>query len=312
MTSSPRVALATAAALGLAGALACSRASAPDAARTGATSTSPSADASTRAEVRRVVSISPATTEALFVVGAGDRVVGRSRYCDWPPEVAKLPVVGGIVDADFEAIVQLSPDLVIGGPGPASSALSDKLAPFGVPTWFPGIDSLADIDAMILGVGERTGHASDAHRVVDGPDGIRAHIAAVEQAVAADGPPRVLFVVDVGPVVATGPKDFIDEMIRGAGGVNALAVGASWQTLGFERIVDLDPDVVVDASSANGGAVGTRIRPDAPGWSQVRAVREGHVIALGDPRVLRPGPRVAEGLAVLARALHPRAAVPSW
>jgi iron complex transport system substrate-binding protein len=312
MTSRPRVALATAAALGLAGAPACSRASAPDAARTGTASTSASTDGATRAEVHRVVSISPATTEALFAVGAGERVVGRSRYCDWPPEVAKLPVVGGIVDADFEAIVQLSPDLVIGGPGPASSALSDKLAPFGVPTWFPSIDSLADIDAMILGVGERTGHASDAHEVVDGPGGIRARIAAVEDAVAAERAPRVLFVVDVGPVVATGPKDFIDEMIRGAGGVNALAVGASWQTLGFERVVDLDPDVVVDASSANGGAIATRIRPDAPGWSQVRAVREGHVVALGDPRVLRPGPRVAEGLAVLARALHPRAAVPSW
>jgi iron complex transport system substrate-binding protein len=245
----------------------------------------------------RVVSISPATTEALFAIGAGDHVVGRSRYCDWPPEATKLPVVGGILDADLEAIVQLSPDLLVGGPGPPSDALAQKLAPFKVPTWFPRVDSFADIEAMVLGAGDRTGHAEDARRVVDGPDGIRARVAAVEHAVAGEAAPRVLFVVDLSPVVAAGPGDFIDEMIRRAGGANALDVGGAWQNLGFERIVDLDPDVVVDASSANGealdassangGSGATRIQAKAAGWAEVRAVREGHVVTLNDARVLR-------------------------
>jgi iron complex transport system substrate-binding protein len=267
------------------------------------------------AAARRVVSISPATTEALFAVGAGDRVVGRSRFCDWPPAATRLPVVGGVIDADVEAIVQLSPDLLVGGPGPAATTLAGKLVPFGIATWFPNIDSLGAIDAMILGMGERTGHADDARRVVDGPDGLHARLASVERAVAGETAPRVLFVVDVAPVVATGPNDFIDDLIRRARAVNVLDAGASWQTLGFERIVELDPDVVVDASNANGEFADARlerIRSDVPGWTDVRAVREGRVIPIADPRVLRPGPRVAEGLAVLARALHPRALVPSW
>ena len=162
---------------------------------------------------------------------------------------------------------------------------------------------------MIVGVGERTGHAAEARQVVAGVD---ARTAAVERAVAGEPVPRVLMVLDVDPVVATGPKDFIDELLRRAGGANVLAVGASWQTLDFEQIAALDPDVILDASAMTGGGGVSRIHPDAPGWSHVRAAREGHVVAVDDPRVLRPGPRTAEGLATLARALHPHAPVPSW
>ena len=260
-------------------------------------------------EAHRVVSVSPAITETLFAVGAGGLVVGRSRFCDWPPEATKIPTVGGVIDADFEAIVQLAPDLVIGSPGPASTRLAEKLTPFGIPTWFPDIDSLASIDAMISGVGERTGHAAEARQVVASID---AHTTAVERSVASEATQRVLMVLDVDPVVATGPKDFADDMLRRAGAANVVTVGASWQTLDFEQIAALDPDVVLDASTIASGGGPSKIHPDSPGWAHVRAAREGHVLTLDDPRVLRPGPRVAEGLASLARALHPHASVPSW
>ena len=283
-----------AAAFALAALAACSRGHAP---------------APAAGEAHRIVSVSPATTEALYAVGAGDRLVGRSRFCDWPPEAAKVPVVGGVIDADLEAIVHLAPDLLVGSPGPASTKLSEQLAAFGIATWFPGIDSLAAVDAMVLGVGQRTGHGEEAKHVVEGID---VHAAAVEGAVAGEPVPRVLLVVDVAPVVATGPHDFLDEMVRRAGGANVLSTGGSWQTLDFEQIAGLDPDVVLDASDANGGGGNDRITPRSPGWADLRAVREGRVVTVSDTRVLRPGPRVAEGLAILARALHPGAPVPSW
>jgi iron complex transport system substrate-binding protein len=257
-------------------------------------------------EAHRIVSTSPGTTEALFAVGAGDRVVGRSRFCDYPPEASRVPAVGGVTDTDFEAVVQLGPDLVVGVPGLAALHMTEKLATFGIPTWFPNTDSLAEVDAMILGMGQRTGHADDARRVVDRIDAQRA---AVSRAVATERAPRVLLVVDLGPVVATGPKTFLDEVLRTAGGVNVLSAGVAWQTIDFEQIAELDPDVVVDASSVNVGGP-SRITADLRGWGDVRAVREGRVVAVTDPRVLRPGPRVSEGIAALARGLHPRAAVP--
>jgi|HubBroStandDraft_6_1064221.scaffolds.fasta_scaffold85147_3 iron complex transport system substrate-binding protein len=259
-------------------------------------------------DARRIVSVSPSTTEALFAIGDADRVVGRSRYCDWPPETAKIPVVGGFFDVDLEAVLELGPDLVVGASGPSSARLEEKLGARGIATFFPPSDSLAAIDAMILGLGQRTNRLADATQVVRDVD---ARVHAVERAVAGEPTPRVLLVLDVSPVVAAGPKSFVDELIARAGATNVLSAGGPWQAVDLEQIAELGPDVVVDASGGH-DAGASRITPRAPGWEGVKAVREGHVVALNDERALRPGPRVAEGLATLAREIHPDAAVPSW
>jgi iron complex transport system substrate-binding protein len=255
-------------------------------------------------EARRIVSLGPATTEALFAIGAGDRVVGRSRYCDFPPEAIRVPVVGGQA-ADVETILELRPDLVVGPSGQWSARLAEQLAARGIATWFPDeIGSLAGVDAMLLELGLRTGHAADARRLAADLDANESRIAG---AVAGASRPRVLMVVGLEPkVVAAGPDSFADELLRRAGAVNAVAEGGPWPALGFERVLELDPDVVVDLSVAESGGA-TRITPDSHPWAALRAVRQRHVVAVADERVLRPGPRVAEGLAVLARALHPDA-----
>jgi iron complex transport system substrate-binding protein len=254
----------------------------------------------------RVVSLAPSMCEALFAIGAGDRLVGRSRFCDYPVEAKALPMVGG-VEPDLEAILELRPDLVVGISGLSSPRLEDKLAARGIPTWFYGASSLAAIDALIVGLGERTGHGQDAKRLVDTID---SRERAVARSVAGEPRPRVLLAVQLGPpVVAAGPKSFADELIHEAGGDNVVTEGADWQAIGFERLVDLDPDVVLDAALVGKGEA-TGITPQAGGWNGIRAVRDGHVVPIRDERVLRAGPRIADGLAVLARALHPNAPVP--
>jgi iron complex transport system substrate-binding protein len=252
------------------------------------------------------VSLGPSTTETLFAIGAGDRVVARSRYCDWPPEAMKLPALGGI-EPDVETILQLQPDLVVGPSGGWSQRLAATLASRGIATWFPpDAASLADVDGFVLALGDRTGERAGAARVVER---IHATEHAVEQAALAETRPRALFVVDVAPVYAAGPRTFAGEMLKEAGATNVLPDDAGWTSIGFERIVELDPDVVVDASSGDAAAPST-IAPQSPGWSGVRAVREGHVVPMHDRRVLRPGPRIGEGLEVLAHALHPEARIP--
>lgn len=248
----------------------------------------------------RVISLAPATTEALFAIGAGPQVVGRSRYCDYPPEAVALPAVGGFLDADFEAILELAPDLVVGAPGPNSAALADKLARRGIATWFPAIDAMAAIEAMITGLGERTGHAAQAGLVVRALD---ENARKVEASLAREPAPRVLMVAGLSPIVAAGPGSFMDDLLRRARATNVVTAGPAWQTVEFEHLLELDPDVVLDGAGDEG-----RVQPSTPGWSELRAVRTGHVVAVSDPRVLRPGPRVAEGLALLAHALHPNVA----
>jgi iron complex transport system substrate-binding protein len=254
----------------------------------------------------RVVSLSPSTTETMYAIGAGALLVGRSRYCDYPPEVAKLPEVGGYVDPSFEAILGLRPDLVTGARGPAGPGITEKLGAKGIATFFPPAESFAQIDLMILGLGGLTDHVEQAKDVVAKID---AHANAIAGAVAAQPKARVMLVFGLQPIVAAGPKSFADEMLARAGGENVIADGPSYPTLEMERVLALDPDVILNAAIAEAHGA-EAITADAPGWKNVRAVKLGRVVALTDEAVLRPGPRVADGLAVIARALHPDAAIP--
>jgi iron complex transport system substrate-binding protein len=244
---------------------------------------------------RRVVSLSPSTTEALFAIGAGASVVGRSRYCDYPEEAKRLPVVGGWVDPNLEAILALAPDLVVGARGPSGAGFVQKLEARGVATYFPPTESFAEIDAMLRGLGARLGRDADAARVVGG---LHARVAEVEARVAGRPRPRVLLVFGTSPVVVAGPDTFVGEMLRRAGADNVVREGSGYPTLGLERVVALDPEVVVDAAWGEGRVA------DLPAWRDVRAVRERRVRVLTDESVLRPGPRVGDGLDALARAVH--------
>ena len=253
--------------------------------------------------IRRVVSIAPATTEALFAVGAGPLVVGRSQYCDFPPEVRALPSVGGVTDPSFEAILALAPDLVVGS-WLAPRAIVDRLGEKRIGTYFPHVESFAEIDAMIGGIAERVARPKEGAEVIAKMHADRERIA---RAVAGRPTPRVLFVVGASPIFVAGPGSFADEVLRAAGGINAMrATGAgvtAWPSIDIEQVIALDPDVVLDASaSPEHGAASL-----GPGWNAVRAFREGKIIPMKDEIVLRPGPRVAEGIAQVARAIHPGA-----
>jgi iron complex transport system substrate-binding protein len=249
----------------------------------------------------RVVSLSPSTTEALAAIGARDELVGRSRYCDWPPDVASVPVVGGFVDPNFEAIVALRPDLVTGARGPGGQDIAARLEGRGIATYFPETESLENVDAMILGLGDRTDHEETAKRVVAE---IRAREANIRARIEALPRPKTLLVFGLGPVTVAGPRSFPDEMLRVAGASNVVTEGGRYPTLGMERILALAPEVILDASMQESlGA--ERITRDSPGWRELAAVKDGHVVPVREEVILRPGPRVVDGIAALARALHP-------
>jgi iron complex transport system substrate-binding protein len=249
----------------------------------------------------RIVSLSPSTTETVAALGALDEIVGRSRYCDYPAEVLKLPDVGGYVDPNVEAIVALKPDLVVGARGPAGRRIDDTLRTRNIDTYFPPTESVADIFVMIRGMGARLGRSPNAERVVSG---IEAKLAEVVQQTSALPHPRVLLLFGIQPIVAAGPHGFGDEILSRAGARNAVTSGGPYPALDIEGVVGLDPDIIVDAAVAEEHGT-LRISSHTEGWSRARAVREGHVVALPDEVVLRPGPRVGEGVERLAKALHP-------
>jgi iron complex transport system substrate-binding protein len=253
---------------------------------------------------RRVVSLSPSTTEAVFAVGAGSALAGRSRHCDYPAEATRLPAVGGYADPSVEAILALSPALVVGARGPAGPALEQALRAHGVDTYFPETESIVQIEEMIREIGRRLGAEPGAASAIAR---IRGRRAAVEDAVRERPRPRVALLFDFSPIVAAGPGSFPDELIRLAGGDNVITRGGAYPTIGVEHLLALDPEVLLDgAADQQAPQAHERLRSlqDAPGWRELRAVREGRVRPLGSDAALRPGPRIGDGLVALARALH--------
>lgn len=251
--------------------------------------------------VERVVSMAASTTEGLFAIGAGPLVVGRSRYCDYPPEAKALPSVGGYVDPSLETVLGLRPDLVVGARGPLGPGFVRALEERGIETWFPETESLTAIDEMLLGLGARTGRTDQAKALVTR---LGARKGAIEAALAGTKRPRALLLFEKKPISAAGPGSFPDEMLRLAGATNALSDGARYANLSLEKVIALDPDVILDTE------MGNTVTPFDSTWNAVRAVHDGKVVRIADESVLRPGPRVLDGVAVLARAMHPGVAVP--
>jgi iron complex transport system substrate-binding protein len=249
----------------------------------------------------RVVSLSPSTTETMFAIGAGSQLVGRSRYCDYPKEAEKLPVVGGYSDPNLEAIVGLSPSLVIGARGPAGPGLEQNLRAHGIETFFPETESVATIVSMIAELGRRVGHEAEANTATRDIEDKQKRLATK----VADKPHvKVLFLFDVAPLVAAGPGSFPDEIVRLAGGENVITRGGAYPTIGLEHLLALAPDVLLD------GASDMRVTEpllkrleNAPGFRELAAVREGRVRPVGSD-ALRPGPRIGDGLVTVARAIH--------
>ncbi len=249
----------------------------------------------------RVVSLSPSTTEAVFAIGGGGLLVGRSRFCDYPPEAHALPAVGGFSDPNIEAVLALAPSLVVGAHGPAGPGLADTLKSHGIDTYFPETESFAQIREMLLGLGTRLGRDPGAAAVVAQINGRRDAVAAATKGIA---PPRAVMLFDVAPIVVAGPGGFPDELMRLAGAQNLITEGGAYPTIGLERLLALDPEVLLDGAMAGvDGPSPLAAKRDAGGWKTLRAFANGRVHAVSST-VLRPGPRIGDGLVELARTIH--------
>lgn len=246
----------------------------------------------------RVVSLAPSMTEALHAIEAGALLVGRTAHCDKPREVASLPSVGGYAEPDFERVLALSPTLVIGERGPAGPSFEARLRERGIPTYFPPTNSVAEIGAMLVGLGARVGRdaeAGQARRRLDEEVERMTAWARARPSVS------VVMVFDEKPLFVAGKGGFPDELLRLAGGRNLVEGGGPFPTIDLERMLALDPEVVIDATDAEAG---TSELVKLEGWGSLAAVRSGKVRKLASDAAMRPGPRLAEGLAAVARALH--------
>ncbi len=260
------------------------------------------------ARPERIVSLTPAVTETLFAIGAGDRVVAGTDFDDYPPEAVGLPDVATFAAVDVEAIVGLEPDLVIaGGNNFNDPAAIERLRGLDVPVlvvYPPDVESVfADIEL----VGRAAGSEDEAR---DLTASLRAELDRIAAATRDVEPPRVFYELDASTEIY-GPADdsFIAELIELAGGDPITTGSTTAFSIPLERLVEADPEVIV-LGDANYGVTAQAVA-DRPGWGGMTAVEEGAIRPVDDIVVTRPGPRIAQGLRELALAIHPELDLPA-
>jgi iron complex transport system substrate-binding protein len=247
----------------------------------------------------RIVSLAPNVTEIIFALGEDERLVGVTRYCDYPKAAAELPRVGGVVDTDFEAILALEPDLVVGVTSGADAKIAPKLDRAQLNYAFVRMDDLEETYAGIRQIGHWIDAPSRAGEVAKT---MRERIDGIAEGAPETGRPSVLLVYGRDPLVVAGPGTFGHQLIGLAGGQNAVAdANTAYPKLDIEKVIDLDPDRIIDASS------GARAGEDGfwEPYAALGAVQAGHVHLFRDDVALRPAPRLAEGLAKMQRAIDP-------
>lgn len=253
-------------------------------------------------EVKRIVSLAPSVTEILFALGVGERVVGVSSYCDYPPEAARIDRIGTFLAPNVELILAKRPDLVIGVPSPGNRSPVESLSELGLRVVIVDPERVDQIFSAIRGV------AGAVERESAGEDLVRSiseRMASVESRLAEAPRRRVLMVLQHVPLIAAGKGTYQDELIERAGGVNVGALsGDRWPHLTLEFVLAEAPEVIIDTTMDNEDGS----RAHAEFWNALPtlpAVRDGRIHQGRADYLLRPGPRVPESLETIARFIHP-------
>ncbi len=247
----------------------------------------------------RIVSLAPSVTEVLYMLDAGDRLVGVTSSCDWPEDARRKPKIGSLLHFNYEAILAARPDLVI-----ASTAGNDrdavfKLADFGIPVYVTAPRSVATIFDTVRRIGHVLGCPERADRLAAQASG---RLEEIRRRLAGLPPLRAFFITWFDPLLAPGKRTFETDVLRQA---NVLSISGDideyYPRYSLEQVLAQDPDVILTVRHEG------RPFPDLkrlPGWQRLRAVESGRVYILSEV-LQHPSPRFVEGVEELAKKLYP-------
>ena len=250
---------------------------------------------------QRIISLAPSVTEILFAVGLDSEVVGVTTFCDYPARAKLKPKIGSSTP-NLEAIMGLKPDLVVGNHNFIRPDALAKLEQLQVPVFLLSPNSVDDILAHISTVGRIVGHEKEARGVVhelrDRLSDLRRRMGSVKRV-------RVFYVVNSEPLISVGSGSFIHQMLELAGGENIVGrTSTAYPKVSLEEVLRRDPEVLLFPVGTSEGI------PEAEQqqwrkWTSLSAVSQNRLYQVKGEFVNRPGPRVIEGIEILAQLFHP-------
>ncbi|OGL42304.1 MAG: hypothetical protein A2161_21660 [Candidatus Schekmanbacteria bacterium RBG_13_48_7] len=257
-----------------------------------------------------IVSLAPSNTEILFDIGLGASITGRTRFCNYPPEVESIPIVGGFVDINVERIVALQPDLVLAIRGNPQKSITE-LRRLAIKVFALDPKDITDVVRTIKDIGNITGKKENAEILADNLARRIEVVSELVKTIPVELRPKVFYGDWKSPITAAGINNPIDSLITMAGGINiATDSGVSWPHYSFERILAHNPDIILSGFKNKEDLVKDQdllleeIRNDML-WSKIKAVQTNRIYFIDEDIVMRPGPRMVDALELLARYFHP-------
>jgi iron complex transport system substrate-binding protein len=252
---------------------------------------------STAAPPKRIVSLYPASTELLFSLGAGDRLVGRTRWDIWPDQAVKVRDVGDGIRPNLESVLSVRPDFVVLYASAENRDAASRLRAAGVRTLSLKVDMPRHFDRMTRILGRVLGDTITAGRVADS---VQQSLARTRALTSTAEPERAVWIVELDPLMVIGGGSFLSEIIETAGATNVFAsISGPSAVVSMETLVTLDPAVILGSA-----AVVEQVRRGAI-WRGITAVKENRVLAADSYTMGRPSVRMGEAARNLAMLLHP-------
>src|SRR4051794_66190 len=238
----------------------------------------------------------------MFAVGAGDRLVGRTSYCDYPAEAKAVAEVGDTLHPSLERIIALKPQVVLVSTASQLEVFTNQLQSQDIAVYVTDPHDLEGVFRSIGQIGEIVGTKDQANLLVQK---LRERTNAVAEAVKQKQPVRVFYQVSGEPLYTAGHDSFVTDLMRRAGGASVTAdVPGAWPKYSNESALAARPEAIILPSGGSMGAANSTV---ADALRQSPAAVQGRVYRINDDHLARPGPRSVDGLEEMARALHPDA-----
>jgi ABC-type Fe3+-hydroxamate transport system substrate-binding protein len=248
------------------------------------------------APARRIVSLLPSFTELLFAIGAGDRLVGRTTWCDYPPEALAVPSVGDGMPPSVEAVAGKRPDLVVLYRSGPNVTAAEQLERLGIRTVLLDLNLLEQLGPAARRLGELTGHSHAADSLAHVMDSLASQLPPP-----APSAQSLVVIVWDNPPIVIGAGSYLDRLAGLAGARNVFHdIGSPSAQVAIETIAARDPGFIAVLSDS---AVVPRYAA-RPEWRAVRAVRNGRFLFLPGQLFGRPGPRIADAVRELRQRLQ--------
>jgi len=252
--------------------------------------------------IERIVSLAPNLTEIVYAVGAGDRLVGNTDYCDYPAEAKQLAKIGDTMHPSVERIIALKPQIVLVSTASQLEAFTKQLGQQSIAVYVTNPGGLEEMFSSMTAFGEMFETSAEAARATGD---LRKRSDAIATALRGVPPVSVFYQVAGEPLYTIGREAYLTDLVKRAGGISVTAdVPDAFPRYSDEAALSAKPEAII---LPTGGSMGNANSAVASPLRDSPAVRNNRVYKINDDFLSRPGPRLVDGLEALAHALHPEA-----